>query len=214
MADLGGARAFQPRQVARRLDHRHMQAVTDAEERHILLAREFDRLDLAFGAALAKTARHQDAAAHSPGTTAASSRSNTSLSIQSRWTFTLLANPPWVKRFGQRFVAVLDLHVFADHGDAHFAFGILHPLHHRLPAREIGRRRILDAEDLQKLRCPAPHRDRRAARDRSCPGPWPGSPARRADCRTGRSCGGPRREWDGTRGKEEYRAGCRWRAVP
>ena len=55
------------------------------------------------------------------------------------------------QRLAQRFVAVLDLHIFSDHGDAHFAFGILHPLHHLLPARQIGRRRILQPEDFQQL---------------------------------------------------------------
>ena len=56
------------------------------------------------------------------------------------------------QRFDQRFVGILHLHVFADDGDAHFAFGILHALDDGLPARQIGRRRILDAEHLQHLR--------------------------------------------------------------
>jgi hypothetical protein len=44
-----------------RLDHRHLHAEADAEERHVALARELDRVDLALGAALAEAARHQDA---------------------------------------------------------------------------------------------------------------------------------------------------------
>ena len=38
-----------------------MQAVADAEERHLALAREFHRADLAFGSAFAEAAGHQDA---------------------------------------------------------------------------------------------------------------------------------------------------------
>ena len=32
------------------------------------------------------------------------------------------------------------------------AFGIFHPLHHSLPARQVRRRRILNAEDFEQLR--------------------------------------------------------------
>src|SRR5207253_5258279 len=48
-------------QVAGGLDHRHLHAEADAEERHVALARELHRMDLAFGAALAEAAGHQDA---------------------------------------------------------------------------------------------------------------------------------------------------------
>src|SRR3546814_4525996 len=60
-AELGGARLRQPGQVAGRLDHRHLHAETDAEIGNLALARELRRRDLAFGAALAEAAGHQDA---------------------------------------------------------------------------------------------------------------------------------------------------------
>ena len=83
-------------QVARRLDHRHLHAEADAEIRHVALAGELRRLDLALGAALAEAAGHQDAVDVLQERRAASSRSKISLSIQSRLTLTLLAMPPWV----------------------------------------------------------------------------------------------------------------------
>ncbi len=59
-AELGGARAGDPGQVARRFQHRHLHAEADAEIGHAVLAGESGGRDLAFGAALAETAGHQD----------------------------------------------------------------------------------------------------------------------------------------------------------
>src|SRR5215472_7565983 len=59
--ELGAARLLEPRQIARRLDHRHLHAEADAEIGHLALAGEARRCDLAFGTALAEAARHQDA---------------------------------------------------------------------------------------------------------------------------------------------------------
>ncbi len=59
--DLRGVGAVEPAHVARELDHRHLHAEADAEERHVLLARVAHRCDLALGAALAEARRHEDA---------------------------------------------------------------------------------------------------------------------------------------------------------
>ena len=48
-------------EIARRFDDRHLHAEADPEIRHLALARELRRPDLAFGAALAEAARHEDA---------------------------------------------------------------------------------------------------------------------------------------------------------
>src|SRR5687767_9823452 len=48
-------------QIAGRLDHRHLHPETDAEVRDLALAREAGGVDLAFRAALAEAAGHQDA---------------------------------------------------------------------------------------------------------------------------------------------------------
>ncbi len=148
LADFGGARAFQPCQVARRFDHRHVQAVADAEERHFALAGEFDGLDLAFGAAFAESTGHQNAMhifQKRSGIIALEHFAVDPVHVHAH----IVGEAAMGQRLGQRLVAVLDLHVFADHGDAHFAFGILHPLDHLLPAERSGARRVLDAEDVE-----------------------------------------------------------------
>ena len=58
--ELGAVRAGQAGDVARELDRRDLHAQADAEVRHLVLARVADRRDLAFDAALAEAARHQD----------------------------------------------------------------------------------------------------------------------------------------------------------
>ena len=110
--------SFDAGEIARRLDDRHLHAEADAEIRHVALAREARRLDLAFRAALAEAAGHENAV-HIFEIAAPDPRvSNTSLSIQSSLTFTLLAMPPCVSASFERLVGVLEARVFADDGDA------------------------------------------------------------------------------------------------
>jgi hypothetical protein len=58
--ELGRVRVRERRAVARVLDHGELHAEADAEVRDAVLARVADRLDLAFDAALAEAARHED----------------------------------------------------------------------------------------------------------------------------------------------------------
>ena len=58
--ELGAVRALETGDVARKLDHRHLHAKADAEIRNAVRARVVHGLNLAFDAALAETARHQD----------------------------------------------------------------------------------------------------------------------------------------------------------
>src|SRR5206468_7835208 len=60
-AELGGVRRLDADEIACGLDHRHLHAEADAEIRHVAYARELRRADLAFGAALAEAAGHQNA---------------------------------------------------------------------------------------------------------------------------------------------------------
>ena len=86
-----------PGQISRRLDHRHLHAEADAEEGNLALTGEPDRRDLAFGAALAKAARHQDMP-FTPSSLPAPhwADSNIWLSTQSSRTRTRCAMPPWI----------------------------------------------------------------------------------------------------------------------
>ena len=58
--EFGRVGAAQAADVAGEFDHGHLHAETNPEERNVVHAGVFDRLDHAFGAALAETARNQD----------------------------------------------------------------------------------------------------------------------------------------------------------
>ena len=60
-AELGRVGVLDAGEGARRLDDGHLHAEADAEIRHLALAGEAGRPDLALGAALAEAAGHQDA---------------------------------------------------------------------------------------------------------------------------------------------------------
>ena len=134
-----------PQQVSHRLDHRHLHAEADAEIRHVALARELRRADLAFGAALAEAARHQDAV---------------DVFEERRRVFLLehlgldpveidlhlVGDAAVGERLGQRFVGILHAGVLADDGDRDLAFRIADALVDQLPAREIGRHAGIEPE--------------------------------------------------------------------
>src|SRR5208282_3853684 len=60
-AEFGRVRLLDAAEVPRRLDDGHLHAETDAEIRYLALAGELRGADFPLGAALAETARHQNA---------------------------------------------------------------------------------------------------------------------------------------------------------
>src|SRR5262249_16786420 len=60
-AEFGGIRALDAREIARRLDYRHLHAEADSEIGHAAFAREPRRADFSLRPALAEAARHQNA---------------------------------------------------------------------------------------------------------------------------------------------------------
>src|SRR5579871_5305788 len=60
LIDFARVGLFEPDQVARDLDHHHLQAEADAEDRHAALARVTHRADLALDPTLAESARYDD----------------------------------------------------------------------------------------------------------------------------------------------------------
>ncbi len=136
-AELGRRRAFQAEQVAGRLDHGHLHAETDAEERHVALARELNRMDLALGAAFAEAARHQDAV-H------VLEMADRIVALEYLGVHPLQADlhvaaeAAMGQRLAERLVGVEQHRVLADHGDGHLALGLAHRAHHAAPALEVG----------------------------------------------------------------------------
>ena len=174
-------------EIARRLDHRHLHAEADAEIRHVALARELRRADLAFGAALAEAAGHQDAVdmlEERRGILVLEHLALDPVEID----LDLVGDAAMRQRLDQRFIGVLHAGIFADDGDGDVAFGIADALVDDVPA--------LPAPAGLRPRCrtrPAPRRrgrrhDRPPAPRRCCRRRAPRSRRFRARCRTGRAC--------------------------
>ena len=92
--ELGGVGVFEAAHVARELDHHRLHAQADAEVRHLVLAREADGVDHALDAALAESARDQNAVVASAAAARSPASARSSASIQSMLTFTSCASPP------------------------------------------------------------------------------------------------------------------------
>src|ERR1700691_2317982 len=139
--ELGRARAVQAREMARRLDHRHLHAEADAEIRYFPVPREPCRLDLALGAAFAEAARNQNAV------DAFEMHDRVFLLEDFRIEPVeldpdIVGYPAMGQRLGQRFIAVGQMGVFAHHGDGDRAFGLTDARHDLAPARQIGVARV------------------------------------------------------------------------
>ena len=80
----------------------------------------------------------------------------------------LVGDAAMLERLDERLIGVLEAGIFADDGDRHLAFGMAERSPIDLPAVEIGRRRVVDAEGGKHLGVKPFVRDRRAARRRSC----------------------------------------------
>src|SRR6202035_5558892 len=110
-------------QIARRLHHRHLHAEADAEIGHVPLARELRRLDLAFGAALAEAARHQDAVhmlEERGGILALEHLALDPVEID----LDLVGDAAVRQRLDQRLIGVLHPGILADHRDGDVAFRV------------------------------------------------------------------------------------------
>src|SRR5579859_994 len=139
-AELSRARLGQPREIARCLDHRHLHAEADTEERHVALAGELHRLDLALGATLAEAARHQDAV--DAGQVMDRVLGLEDLGIDpAQLDLHPVGETAMGQRLRQRLIGVEQVDVLADDGDRDFALGLADRVHDRLPALELHRRR-------------------------------------------------------------------------
>ena len=186
-AELGRVGLLDAAQIARGFHHRHLHAEADAEIRHIALARELRRLDLALGAALAEAAGHQDAVDVLEEGRRVLVLEHLGLDPV-EIDLHLVGDAAMRQRLDQRFIGVLHAGVFADDGDGDVAFRIADALVDGAPARKLGRRARLDAEGRRALRCRARRRDRPPAPRRCCRRRAPRSPRFRARCRTARAC--------------------------
>ena len=122
----------------------------DAEIRHVALARELRRADLAFGAALAEAAGHQDAVdvfEERRGVFVFEHLALDPVEID----LDLVGDAAVAQRLDQRLVGVLHAGVLANDGDGDRAFGVAHALIDDVPTLQRRGNPGLDAERRQHL---------------------------------------------------------------
>src|SRR5665648_913460 len=149
-AELGGAGVLDAGKVAGDLDHSHLHAEADAEIRKLTHARIAGGVDLALGAALAESARHENAVdvlEIGGGVLALEHLRLDPFEID----LDLVGDAAMDQRFVQGFVGVLEPGVFADDGHGHLAVRLGDGLGDLLPHAQIGLRRIGDAESGEQL---------------------------------------------------------------
>ena len=149
-AELGGRCAFDAGEIARGLDAGHLHAEADAEIRHLAFTGEAGRLDLAFRAAIAEAAGHENAVdvlKIGRGILALEDLRIDPVEID----FHPVGDAAMHERFHQRFIGVLEAGIFADDGDGHLTLRIAERVDDVVPARQVWRSLLLEAEDSQHL---------------------------------------------------------------
>ncbi len=133
--------------VARELDGGDLHAEAEAEERDALLAGELRGADFALDAAVAKAAGDEDAGdvAQEFGRVAWSRSS--SASTLHEIDAAIGGGAGVGERFVDRFVGVLELDVFADHGDLHALLRLHHAIHELAASRVMSAGGAVDAEE-------------------------------------------------------------------
>ena len=133
--ELGAVRIRQAKHVAPVFDDGHLHAQTDSEIWHALLARELHRLDLAFDAAFAEAAGHENGihALQHVRAVLLDIRGLDVVDVHAR----ARLEPRVRERLVQRDVRVANLHVLADHRDVDLPVGIRLGAHDLAPFRQI-----------------------------------------------------------------------------
>ena len=148
MIEFFRARVLDPRQVARRFDHRHLHAKADAEIGDFALTGELCRFDFALCPAFAKTARDEDRVeAFEVG------RGVILIKGFGIHPFHIDLHPVGHAAMGERlcdgFIGVFKLHIFANDGDIDLALGVEYAVGHVVPHGQIRFGRGRDAKSVE-----------------------------------------------------------------
>src|SRR5579862_3728627 len=148
--ELRAIRIFNSRHLPCVLNRRALHAETNPKEWNFLLARISNRLNHPGNAALAESARHQNAVGVAQQPVCRGGR----IKILRFDPFEDHALPvrkaAMNQRLAQTLVRVLELHVLPHHADVHFTLRMLQRLEHRQPATQIARRRF-EAQQSENL---------------------------------------------------------------
>ena len=149
---FGGRRPSLAGQIAHPFDAGHLHAEAYAEERHLLLAGEADRTDLALAAALAKTAGHEDAVHRLQLGRQIIRILLEQLGIEPFHMHAhAVGHAAMHQRFGKRLIGIRQADIFADDTDGHFAFRVLIAIENIVPARQVWLGRMIQPEGTQHL---------------------------------------------------------------
>ena len=135
--ELARRRALEAGDVAGVLDDHALQAEAQAERRDALLARELERAELAFDAADAEAAGHDDAVELAQRLRGALGRLALVRGDPADLDLRLLREPAGLERLGDREVGIRQVDVLADQADRDLVLGVVHGLQHALPARPV-----------------------------------------------------------------------------
>ncbi len=134
---LGAVRARKTSDIAGELDHRELHAQAYAQVRHLVFPRIANRRNLAFGAAPAKTARHQDGI---------HCRQRIAAVLFQRFGINVMHLDPAARvdarmhqRFSQRLIGFGEIDIFANEGDIHFVLRVFQRIDQLVPHGKVGR---------------------------------------------------------------------------
>ena len=136
------------RQGAGRFDNGHLHAKADPKVGDLLFAGILRRLDLAFGSAFAKAARHENGLKPFQPWRGVFAFENLGVDPFGLYPGAV-GHAAMGQRLGNRLVGVFQLRVFADNGHADLALGIGQAVHHIFPACQVGARCGRDAKGIQ-----------------------------------------------------------------
>ena len=126
-------RIFEPCDIARVLDYRHLQAKTNTEIRYFILTRILHRHYLAFDTALAETAWDQYRV-HSFEDVCAFVEHIGGIDI-GHFYFRASLDAGMGNRLVKRFIGIQQLHVFANHGEVNLALRMQISINNSIPFR-------------------------------------------------------------------------------
>ena len=143
---LGRVRLVDAGHVARRLDDGHLHAIANAETRHLAFACKPCRPHLAMRAALSKATR-QDDAMHAFQNVQRPGLIVEFFGIdQANVDLHLVGKAAMRQRFGNRFIGIRHIGIFADEADTDIAIRMVGRMRNLVPAGQIRLRRIINAE--------------------------------------------------------------------
>src|SRR6185369_2224353 len=151
---FGGVGAFESRHIARVFHGGALHTQADSEEGDFVFAGVLNGVDHALNAALAESARNQDAVIAAKACGSGGDGVDVFGFDPLQNCLVVVRQAPVEQRFAKAFVGVFELHILADDGDARFPGGIMHAVDQIDPRLQI-LRTIFELQQPEDLRVQA-----------------------------------------------------------